>query len=194
MHHSSRTAKQSTIINNAELVRQHCNIAKTVLPAIEGNLEKIMWYVFESCAIEFAKLNNTVTTNEYANMCFDNYVSGLIAGDREQLLADESNRTNMVDELSSKLDDISEIVGIVNEFGLSPRWYGGDWLRELGDNGFASNCIDGNRMDELVNALREQDADTFDCSNYEITAEQWRQSIRIALESQIYSEYEFLYD
>lgn len=52
-------------------------------------------------------------------------------------------------------------------------------------NGFAEACYDDGNFEELVTAL-DSDADTTDCQSWGITAEEWRESIKQALEVAMY--------
>ena len=52
-------------------------------------------------------------------------------------------------------------------------------------NGFAEACYDDNNYEDLVNAL-DSVADAADCKNWHITAQEWKESIKQALEVSMY--------
>ena len=52
-------------------------------------------------------------------------------------------------------------------------------------NGFAEACYDDGNFEELAIAL-DSAADTTDCKNWDISAEEWKESIKKALEAAMY--------
>lgn len=52
-------------------------------------------------------------------------------------------------------------------------------------NGFAEACYDDGNFEELAIAL-DSAADTTDCKNWDISAEEWKESINQALEVAMY--------
>lgn len=50
----------------------------------------------------------------------------------------------------------------------------------IADNTFAAACFDQNSIEELEAALLEQPNET-DCAEWDLTAEEWREQIALAL-------------
>lgn len=54
----------------------------------------------------------------------------------------------------------------------------------LADNTFAAACYDNNSVQELTDALAGP-ADATDCETWNITPEQWREEIQLALNAKL---------
>lgn len=52
-------------------------------------------------------------------------------------------------------------------------------------SGFAEACYDDGSFEGLVTAL-DSEADTTDCKNWDVSAEEWKESIKQALEVAMY--------
>lgn len=52
-------------------------------------------------------------------------------------------------------------------------------------NGFAEACYDDGNFEELVTAL-DYEGDATDCKNWDISAQEWKESIKQALEVAMY--------
>uniref|UniRef100_A0A6M3XLQ7 Uncharacterized protein n=1 Tax=viral metagenome TaxID=1070528 RepID=A0A6M3XLQ7_9ZZZZ len=54
----------------------------------------------------------------------------------------------------------------------------------IADNAFAAACYEQNSIQELLNALMDE-PDAADLETWDITAQAWREEIRIALEAKL---------
>lgn len=54
-------------------------------------------------------------------------------------------------------------------------------MTAISENTFAAACFDQNSVSELEQALSRQEADATDCAEWNLTPEQWRAEIELAL-------------
>lgn len=85
--------------------------------------------------------------------------------------------TNIILKTSEEATKLAAIRFMATTLNLTPRRH---WL-----DGFAEACFNDNSIDDLVEALHMEAADTTDCKNWQITPSQWRKAIEEALESRM---------